>query len=44
MPVSEEDLLAALKKSKDKLDLELITKEEYDIIKEEVVKKLQNLN
>lgn len=41
MPVSEEDLLAALKKAKDKLDLEVITQEEYDLMKEEIVKKLQ---
>ena len=43
MPVSEEDLLTALKKSKEKLDLEIITREEYNLIKEEIVKKLQKL-
>lgn len=44
MPVSEEVLLEALKKAKSKLDLQIMSQEEYNLIKEEIVKKLQQAN
>jgi uncharacterized membrane protein YhaH (DUF805 family) len=36
--VSKEDILAELKKAKEKLDLQLITQEDYDKIKEKSIK------
>ena len=41
MPLSNEELIAELKKEKDKLDLELISQEEYDVFKEKIKLKLK---